>query len=75
VSRTGLDWLLIRRLVRIVHTDPCGSIHREALAERLRLPPRGKALSDALMVAYRRKQIDFCQQYVVKPVPPNGRPA
>jgi hypothetical protein len=72
---TAPDWPLIRRLVRIVHTDPCGGIHREALAEQLHLPARGRVLGDALAIAYRRKQIDFCQQYVVKPVPPNGRPA
>ena len=62
------DWPLIRHLVRIVHTDPCGGLHREALAERLHLPARGRVLGDALGIAYRNKKIDFCGQYVVKPV-------
>ena len=29
------DWALICQMVRIVHADPCGGIHREHLAERL----------------------------------------
>jgi len=63
------DWPLIRRVVRIVHADPCGGIHREDLAAKLHMPPRGRSLTDALMIAYRNKKIDFCRQYVVKPVP------
>jgi hypothetical protein len=63
------DRSLIRRLVRIVHKDPCGGLHREALAERLHLPARGRVMGDALGIAYRNKKIDFCGQYVVKPVP------
>jgi hypothetical protein len=62
------DWPLIRHIVRIVHNDPCGGIHREALAEQLHLPARGRCLSDALGIAYRNMKIDFCGQYVVKPV-------
>jgi DNA-binding MarR family transcriptional regulator len=73
-GRLPPDWLLIREIVRIVHADPCGGIHREELAERLQLPSRGRALTDALMVAYRRKQIDFCGRYVVKPAPIRSQP-
>jgi hypothetical protein len=69
------DWSLIRQLVRIVHADPCGGLHREALAERLHLPVRGRCLGDALGVAYRNKKIDFCGQYVVKPIPLTERTA
>jgi hypothetical protein len=68
VSGLPPDWPLIRQLVRIVHNDPCGGIHRQALAERLHLPPRGRDLVDALGIAYRNKKIDFCGQYVVKPI-------
>jgi hypothetical protein len=67
-TRLPPDWPLINRLVRIVHNDPCGGLHREALAERLHLPARGRVLGDALGIAYRNKKIDFCGQYVVKPV-------
>ena len=67
MSREPLDWPLIRRLARIVHNDPCGGIHRDALAERLHLPPRGRCMAGALGIAYRNKKIDFCGQYVVKP--------
>jgi hypothetical protein len=63
------DWPLIRHIVRIVHADPCGGIHRDALAEQLHLPARGRCLSDALGIAYRNQKIGFCGQYVVKPVP------
>jgi hypothetical protein len=63
------DWLLIRRVVRIVHADPCGGVHRERLAEMLQLPARSPVLGDALGIAYRNKKIDFCGQYVVMPVP------
>ena len=62
------DWPLIREIVRIVCADPCGGIHREALAGKLHLPARGRSVSDALGIAYRNKKIDFCGQYVVKPV-------
>jgi hypothetical protein len=69
MSRLPPDWPLIRGIVRTVHADPCGGIHREDLAEKLRLPPRSRVLSDALMVAYANKKIDFVRQYVVKPAP------
>jgi hypothetical protein len=69
VSSLPPDWALIRQVVRIVHADPCGGIHREHLAERLRLPPRSRVLGDALAIAYRIGKIDFCGPYVVKPVP------
>jgi hypothetical protein len=67
-TRLPPDWSLIRQLVRIVHNDPCGGLHREALAERLHLPARGRVLGDALGIAYRNKKIDFCGQYIVRPV-------
>lgn len=69
MTREAPDWLLIRHIVRIVHADPCGGIHREELARRLHLPARGRCLSDALVIAYKNHKLDFCGQYVVKPVP------
>jgi hypothetical protein len=75
VNRLPPDWPLIREIVRIVHADPCGGLHREDLAEKLQLPPRGRALTDALMVAYANKRIGFCREYVVKPVQPRRRSA
>jgi hypothetical protein len=69
LSRSAPDWPLVKEIVRIVHADPCGGIDREDLAEKLRLPARGRYLTDALMIAYRNKKIDFCREYVVKPVP------
>jgi hypothetical protein len=62
------DWALIRQIIRIVHNDPCGGLHRDALAERCGVAPRTKYLDRALAIAYRRKKIGFCGQYVVKPV-------
>jgi hypothetical protein len=61
------DWRLIRQIIRIVHADPCGGIHRQALAEKLRLPASSRVLGDALAVAYRNRKIDVCGPYVVKP--------
>jgi hypothetical protein len=69
------DWTLVRQLIRIVHADPCGGIHREELAERLRQPADGQLFTTALMIAYRRKQIDYCGQYVVKPIDLSARTA
>jgi hypothetical protein len=63
------DWTLLRRLVRIVHNDPCGGLHRGELAEKLGLATHDPSLRKALMVAYRQRRIDFCRQYVVKPPP------
>jgi DNA-binding MarR family transcriptional regulator len=67
-GRLPPDWTLIRQIVRIVHADPCGGIHREALAEQLRLPADGRAMRDALGIAYRTHKIDFCGRHVVKPI-------
>jgi hypothetical protein len=64
------DWALLQRLVRIVHNDPCGGLHRAELAEKLGLPEHHPSLRKALMVAYRQRRVDFCRQYVVKPVKP-----
>jgi hypothetical protein len=65
----GPDWTLLRRLVRIVHNDPCGGLHRGELADKLGLAEHDPSLRKALMVAYRQRRIDFCRQYVVKPPP------
>ncbi len=62
------DWPLIRYIIRTVHADPCGGIHRQALADKTGLPARGRSMRDALGIAYRNKKIDFCGQYVVKPI-------
>jgi hypothetical protein len=75
VSSLPPDWSLIRQLVRIVHNDPCGGLHRDALAEMLHLPAHGQPMRDALGIAYRNKKIGFCRQYVVKPIPKEKWPA
>jgi len=67
------DWPLIRYIVRAVHADPCGGIHRQALAQMAGLPPYGRSMRDALGIAYRNKKIDFCGQHAVKPIPLTGR--
>jgi hypothetical protein len=69
------DWSLIRRLVRIVNADPCGGIHRDALAEKLHMPPDSKAFGQALAIATRRGQIDWCGRYAVKVIPKEKWPA
>jgi hypothetical protein len=63
------DWSLIRQIVRIVNDDPCGGIHRDELAEKLHMPPGSKALGQALAIATRRRQIDWCGRYAVKVIP------
>jgi hypothetical protein len=68
--KTAPDWALIRTITRIVHSAPGGGLHRDELAERLHLPARGPVLTEALMIAYRNRKIDFCRQYVVKPCKP-----
>lgn len=60
------DWSLIRGIVRLVHADPCGGVHRAELAARFCLPAHGPAMRAALGIAYRHHKIDFCRQYVVK---------
>jgi hypothetical protein len=70
----GPDWPLIRQ-VRIIHTDPCGGIHREDLAAMLQMPVASRALGQALMIAYKNHKIDFCGQYAVKPTGLTGRAA
>lgn len=67
MSKPAPNWALIRGVTRIVHNAPGGSLHRAELAERTGLPPRSPALREALMIAYRNREIDFCRQYVVKP--------
>jgi hypothetical protein len=61
------DWSLIREITRVVHSAPCGGIHREDLAAKFCLPAHGPAMRSALGIAYRRKGIDYCPDYVVKP--------
>lgn len=68
VTRQPPDWLLIRQITRIVHNAPAGGLHRLELAEILHMPPSSACLREALMIAYKQKQIDFVRQYVVKPV-------
>jgi DNA-binding transcriptional MocR family regulator len=63
------DWSLIKQIVRIVNDDPCGGIHRDELAEKLHMPPGSKALGQALAIATRRGQIDWCGRYAVKVIP------
>ena len=60
-------WPLIRQIVRIVTAAPGGGLHRADLAGLVHLPPYGKAFKTALMIAYKRGQVDFCGQYAVRP--------
>lgn len=52
-----------RRLAKMVHDDPCGGLPRCELEARAHL--RGEALTQALMIAYRKKWIGFIKDYVV----------
>jgi hypothetical protein len=61
------DWPLIDRITRIVTTSPGFGLHRSELAERVALSASGVDFKTALMIAYRRKRIDFCGQYAVAP--------
>jgi hypothetical protein len=66
-GRSPPDWRLINQITRIVHKAPGGGLHRQELAGKLGLPAEGPSMREALGIAYRRRQIDFCRQYVVKP--------
>ena len=65
-ERERPDWVLIWRLMRLVAADPCGGIHRSALAEKLGLTPYSPEFSRAVGIAYRKKRIDVCDRYIVK---------
>jgi hypothetical protein len=67
------DWSLIREIVRVVNSVPCGGIHRAELAELFHLPARGPSMRNALGIAWRHRKIDFCGQYVVR-LPMDSRP-
>lgn len=67
-GRVAPDWYLIRAITRVVNAAPGGGVHRTELAEHFGIPAHGLSMRDALGVAYRRHQIDFCGQYVVRPV-------
>lgn len=62
------DWTLIDRLVKLVNSAPGGGLHRLELGTMPGVPDHGSHIRDALMIAYSRKRIDFCGQYVVRPV-------
>jgi hypothetical protein len=61
------DWVLIRRIVRYVNSAPGGGLHRRELAERTGLPAWGPVMRNALLVAWSRKSVDFCGDWVVMP--------
>ena len=67
VNRDRPDWPLIRQIIRAVHTAPGGGLHRGELADLVHLPAYGKAFKTALFIAYRKREIDFCGRYVVRP--------
>ena len=67
------DWSLIREIVRRIEADPCGGIHRAALAARFGLPAYGPSMKHALMIAWTHKKVDFCGQYVVRPAVRSAR--
>jgi hypothetical protein len=53
-------WQLIRQIIRSVHAAPAGGLHRADLAGLVHLPPHGEAFKAALMIAYKRGEVDFC---------------
>ena len=55
-----------RRIGRAVWTAPGGAVHRHDLAERTGLWDAA-VLADALWIAYRRRWVDFCRSFVVRP--------
>lgn len=63
----GFDFRLVSRMLRIVYSDPCGGIHHDALADQLGLNPLDKQLDTAIAIAYRKRQIDRCDNYIVRP--------
>jgi hypothetical protein len=67
VSSQAPSWPLVRAIIRIVAAAPAGHLHRAELAGLVHLPPYGEAFKTALMIAYRRGEIDFCGQYAVRP--------
>lgn len=67
MSGQAPPWPLIRQIIRIVTAAPGGGLHRADLAGLVHLPPYGEAFKTALMIAYKRSQLDFCGQYVVRP--------
>ena len=52
-----------KRLALMVHRDPCKAVRRSVLEQRMGL--REQALKTALFIAYRKRWIDFIQDYVV----------
>jgi hypothetical protein len=60
-------WPLIKEIIRQVRAAPGGGLHRAELAAILHLPAYGEPLKTALFIAYRKHEIDFCGQYVVRP--------
>jgi hypothetical protein len=61
------DWPLIRQIIRVVTAAPGGGLQRAELAGLVHLPAYGEAFKTALMIAYRKNEIDFCGRYVVRP--------
>jgi hypothetical protein len=67
MSSQAPSWPLVRAIIRIVTAAPGGGLHRASLAGLVHLPPHGEAFKTALMIAYRKREIDFCGQYAVRP--------
>jgi hypothetical protein len=67
MTRRDPDWVLIRRITRIVGAAPGGGLPRTELAERASIPAYSDAYRHALMIAYSKGLIDFCGQYAVAP--------
>jgi hypothetical protein len=72
VSRQRPDWVLVKRIVRYVHSAPGGGLHRTELAERAGVPASGELFRHSLLVAYQYKRIDFCGQHVTAPACKSG---
>jgi hypothetical protein len=54
------DWPLVRIITRAVAAAPGGGLHRAELAGSLRLSAYRDPFKTALMIAYKRGQVDFC---------------
>ena len=67
MSGQAPSWPLVRAIIRVVYATPGDGLHRAELAGRLGLSSYGEAFKTALMIAYKRGELDFCGQYAVRP--------
>jgi len=66
--RSSLPGCLLRRIPRVVAERRwCGGLHRAELAAAVGYPSGDPVFTRALLACYRRRQVDFCGDYVVTP--------